>query len=77
MLAEGRALDLGFDYHFAVPQNHGDASGIHVRNRDVVGLRSDRSIDAGKSAYGRDFKPARRWAYGKMYLFHASPDVSP
>ncbi|MCP4510201.1 MAG: sulfatase-like hydrolase/transferase, partial [Fuerstiella sp.] len=25
-------LDLGFDYHFAVPQNHGDASGVFVRN---------------------------------------------
>lgn len=48
-------LDLGFDYHFAVPQNHGDASGVYVRNRDVVGLRSERSIDAGKSPYGRDF----------------------
>lgn len=48
-------LDLDFDYHFAVPQNHGDASGVYVRNRDVVGLRSDRSIHAGKSPYGRDF----------------------
>ncbi|QEG02399.1 Arylsulfatase [Stieleria maiorica] len=48
-------LDLGFDYHFAVPQNHGDASGIYVRNQHVVGLRSDRSISVGKSPYGRDF----------------------
>ena len=46
-------LDIGFDYHFAVPQNHGDASGIYVRNREVAGLRSDRAIDAGKSPYGR------------------------
>ena len=43
-------LDIGFDYHFAVPQNHGDASGVYVRNREVVGLRSDRTIPAGKSA---------------------------
>ncbi|MEW4486495.1 sulfatase-like hydrolase/transferase [Thalassoglobus sp. JC818] len=48
-------LDLGFDYHFAVPQNHGDASGVYVRNRQVVGLRSDQTIDAGESPYGRDF----------------------
>ena len=48
-------LDIGFDYHFAVPQNHGDASGIYVRNRQVVGLRSDRNVPAGKSPYGRNF----------------------
>lgn len=48
-------LDIGFDYHFAVPQNHGDASGVYIRNREVVGLRSDRKIPVGKSAYGRDF----------------------
>jgi len=29
-------LDIGFDYHFAVPQNHGDASGVYVRNRQLV-----------------------------------------
>lgn len=48
-------LDIGFDYHFAVPQNHGDASGVYIRNREVVGLRSNRTIPAGKSPYGRDF----------------------
>jgi len=48
-------LDIGFDYHFAVPQNHGDASGVYVRNRQVVGLRSDRNVPVGKSPYGRDF----------------------
>lgn len=48
-------LDIGFDYHFAVPQNHGDASGVYVRNRAVVGLRSDRVVPVGKSAYGRDY----------------------
>ncbi|MCP4785794.1 MAG: arylsulfatase [Fuerstiella sp.] len=48
-------LDLGFDYHFAVPQNHGDASGVFVRNTEVVGLRSGRVIPVGKSAYGRDY----------------------
>lgn len=48
-------LDIGFDYHFAVPQNHGDASGVYVRNRQVVGLRSYRNVPVGKSPYGRDF----------------------
>lgn len=48
-------LDIGFDYHFAVPQNHGDTSGVYVRNRQVVGLRSDRNLHVGKSPYGRDF----------------------
>jgi arylsulfatase A-like enzyme len=48
-------LDIGFDYHFAVPQNHGDASGVYVRNREVVGLRSDRKISVGKSPYGRNY----------------------
>lgn len=48
-------LDIGFDYHFAVPQNHGDASGVYVRDRQVVGLRSDQNVPAGKSPYGRDF----------------------
>ena len=48
-------LDLGFDYHFAVPQNHGDASGVYVRNREVVGLRSARPISVGKSPYGRNY----------------------
>ena len=34
-------LELGFDYHFGIPQNHGDASGIYVENHGVAGLRSD------------------------------------
>ena len=33
-------LDIGFDYHFGVPQNHGDATGIYLRNRNTVGLRT-------------------------------------
>jgi arylsulfatase A-like enzyme len=48
-------LEIGFDYHFAVPQNHGDASGVYVENRGVVGLRSAQMKPAGKSPYGRDY----------------------
>lgn len=33
-------LDIGFDYHFSVPANHGDVTGIFVENRFVYGLRS-------------------------------------
>jgi arylsulfatase A-like enzyme len=33
-------LDLGFDYHFGVPSNHGDLTGIYVENRFVYGLRN-------------------------------------
>jgi arylsulfatase A len=33
-------LDIGFDYHFGVPSNHGDMTGVFVENRFVYGLRS-------------------------------------
>jgi len=33
-------LELGFDYQFAVPQNHNDQSRVFVENHRVVGLRS-------------------------------------
>ncbi len=33
-------LDIGFDYHFGVPSNHGDVTGVFVENRYVYGLRS-------------------------------------
>jgi len=33
-------LELGFDRHFGVPSNHGDATGIFVEDDHVFGLRS-------------------------------------
>ncbi|MFN0111940.1 MAG: sulfatase family protein [Blastocatellia bacterium] len=33
-------LELGFDYHFAVPSNHGDVTGVFIENHGVAGLRS-------------------------------------
>lgn len=48
-------LEIGFDYHFGVPQNHGDASGIYVENHRVFGLRSPRIVPSGTSPYGRPF----------------------
>lgn len=50
-------LELGFDYHFGVPSNHGDVSGVFVENRHVWGLRSN-SLDpesAGKNFNGAKF----------------------
>jgi arylsulfatase A-like enzyme len=41
-------LDIGFDYHFAVPANHGDLTGVYVENRFVYGLRRGRIPDGLK-----------------------------
>ncbi len=35
-------LELGFEYQFAVPQNHNDITRVFVENHRVFGLRSDR-----------------------------------
>ncbi|MBM3335978.1 arylsulfatase, partial [Candidatus Sumerlaeota bacterium] len=48
-------LEIGFDYHFGVPSNHGDVTGVFVENRRVVGLRSSK-IDPKK--YGTNFNGA-------------------
>lgn len=48
-------LQIGFDYHFGVPQNHGDATGIFVENERVVGLRSSKVEPFGRTPYGRTF----------------------
>jgi arylsulfatase A len=45
-------LQLGFDYHFAVPCNHGDVTGVYVENEGVYGLRSRQLKPFGASAYG-------------------------
>ena len=37
-------LEIGFDYHFAVPSNHGDLTGVYVENRFVYGLRSGQPL---------------------------------
>ncbi|MDI1313107.1 arylsulfatase [Prosthecobacter sp.] len=46
-------LDIGFDYHFGVPSNHGDLTGIYVENRFVYGLRSGK-IPAGMKLHVPD-----------------------
>ena len=46
-------LDIGFDYHFGVPSNHGDLTGVFVENRFVYGLRTGK-IPAGMKLHGPD-----------------------
>lgn len=46
--------DVGFDYQFAVPSNHGDATGVYVEGERVAGLRSETlSPDKYKNWRGR------------------------
>ena len=48
-------LDLGFDYHFAVPQNHGDYWGVYVENDEIYGLRSKKSQPYSRTYYGPQY----------------------
>jgi arylsulfatase A-like enzyme len=48
-------LDLGFEYHFGVPSNHGDNVGVYVENRRVVGLRSAELKPSGRNFNNRPF----------------------
>ena len=49
-------LELGFDYHFGVPCNHADISGVFVENHRVLGLRSTNLVSAGTNIYiGKPF----------------------
>jgi arylsulfatase A len=49
------ALELGFDYHFAVPQNHGDNTGIYIEDDHIYGLESDQVFPYSKSFYGAPY----------------------
>ena len=49
-------LDLGFDYHFAVPQNHGDYWGVYVENDEIYGLRSKKEQPYSRTFYGPQYK---------------------
>lgn len=54
-------LDLGFDYHFGVPQNHGDMHGVYIENDRIYGLRS------------RKVQPYSRTFYGSPYIGYDAP----
>ncbi len=49
-------LDLGFDYHFAVPQNHGDYWGVYIENDQIYGLRSKKIQPYSRTFYGTQYK---------------------
>jgi len=48
-------LDLGFDYHFGVPQNHDDKFGVYIENDHIYGLRSKKVQPYSKSFYGDQY----------------------
>ncbi len=49
-------LQVGFDYFFGIPQNHGENWGVYVDNEAVWGLRSTNHIECPQpSYYGRKF----------------------
>lgn len=45
-------LEVGFDYHFGVPQNHNDSSRVFIENHDLVGRKPGEAYQIVK---GRDF----------------------
>lgn len=47
--------DVGFGYHFGIPNNMDDIHKIYVENRRIFGLRSDRIKPYGKSFYGTQY----------------------
>ncbi len=48
-------LDLGFDYHFGVPQNHDDALGVFIENDHIYGIRSSKIHPYSRSFYGQRY----------------------
>jgi arylsulfatase A len=44
-------LEIGFDYHFGVPSNHGDLTGVYVENHFAYGLRSGSIPPGSKIAH--------------------------
>ena len=47
--------DLGFDYHFGVPQNHGDKVGVFIENDHVYGIRSRKVAPYSRTFYGPQY----------------------
>lgn len=45
-------LEVGFDYHFGVPQNHNDSTRAFIENHDLVGRKPDEEFRIVK---GQDF----------------------
>jgi len=47
--------DVGFDYHFGVPNNMDDIHKVYIENRSIYGLRSDRISPYGINFYGGQY----------------------
>ena len=45
-------IDVGFNYHFGVPNNLDDLHKVYIENDHIYGLRSDKIQAWGKSFYG-------------------------
>ena len=45
-------LEVGFDYHFGVPQNHNDSTRCYIENHDIVGRKPGEEFRIVK---GKDF----------------------
>ena len=48
-------LEVGFDYHFGVPNNMDDLHKIYIENDRIYGVRSNRISPYGRSFYGRPY----------------------
>lgn len=48
-------LDVGFDYHFGVPNNFDDIHKVYIENDQVYGLRSNKISSYGRSFYGKPY----------------------
>jgi arylsulfatase A-like enzyme len=48
-------MELSFDYHFGVPQNHGDKTGIYIENARIFGLESNKVFPYSRSFYGSPY----------------------
>ena len=47
--------DVGFNYHFGVPNNYDDIHKVYIENNHIFGLKSDRIQSYGKSSYGKPY----------------------
>lgn len=48
-------LNLGFDYHFGVPNNHGDPWGVYIENDEIYDLRSPKAHPYSRTFYGGQY----------------------
>ena len=49
-------LDLGFDYHFGIPNNNDDSWGVYVENDEIYGLKSKQIHPFSRTTYGPQYR---------------------